>query len=155
MTRSVARAVVRDLETGDLESVVRIDGDRTGERKSDYWRGVFEDFLSGSRRRERIGLAVERDGAVDGYLFGEVRAFEFGSEVCGWVFSVGVAPDAGRGGVGSALLHEACRRFRALGVEQVRTMVRRNDVPVTAFFRSNGFVGGSFAQLELELGDDA
>ena len=47
------------------------------------------------------------------------------------------------------------RRFRALGVTQVRTMVRRNDVPVTAFFRSNGFVGGSFAQLELELGDDA
>ena len=155
MTGSVARAVVRDLAPRDLDAVVRIDGDRTGERKPDYWEGVFDDFLSGRGRRERIGLAVDRDGTVAGYLFGEVRAFEFGSEACGWVFSVGVAPDAGRGGVGSALLHEACRRFRAVGVAQVRTMVRRNDVPVTAFFRSNGFVGGSFAQLELELGDDA
>ena len=154
MRGSVAQAIVRDLESRDLEAVVRIDGDRTGARKPDYWRGVFEDFLAGGGRRERIGLAVERGGAVAGYLLGEVRAFEFGSEACGWVFSVGVAPDAGRGGIGSALLHEACRRFRALGVLQVRTMVRRNDVPVTAFFRSNGFVGGSFAQLELELGDE-
>jgi hypothetical protein len=32
--------------------------------------------------------------------------------------------------------------------------IRRNDVPVTAFFRSNGFVGGSFVQLELDLGEE-
>ena len=80
MTDGVARAVVRDLEPRDLEAVVRIDGDRTGERKPDYWKDVFEDFLSGRGRRERIGLAVDRDGTVAGYLFGEVRAFEFGSE---------------------------------------------------------------------------
>ena len=155
MSRDVARATVRDLGTTDLDAVVRIDGDRTGARKPDYWTGVFEDFLSGSRGRGRIGLAAERDGVVVGYLLGEVRAFEFGSEACGWVFSVGVAPRAGGEGVGSSLLREACRRFRGLGVDRVRTMVRRNDVPVTAFFRSNGFVGGSFAQLELELGGDA
>jgi hypothetical protein len=30
-------------------------------------------------------------------------------------------------------------------------MVRRNDVSLLAFFRSNGFVGGTFTQLERAL----
>ena len=86
-----------------------------------------------------------------GYLLGEVRAFEFGSEACGWVFSVGVDPNALHGGVASALLRETCRRFREAGVSTVRTMVRRDSVDVLSFFRANGFVGGSFVQLELDL----
>jgi hypothetical protein len=36
-------------------------------------------------------------------------------------------------------------------VARVRTMVRRADVPVLSFFRSNGFFAGSFVQLELDL----
>jgi hypothetical protein len=34
-------------------------------------------------------------------------------------------------------------------------MVRRNDVPVLSFFRANGFVGGEFVQLELDLKGEA
>ena len=30
-------------------------------------------------------------------------------------------------------------------------MMRRNDVPVLSFFRSQGFAGGPYVQLELEL----
>ena len=51
----------------------------------------------------------------------------------------------------NALLDHAKQRFRELGVTVLRTMVRRNDVPVLTFFRSGGFVGGSFAQLEFDL----
>jgi len=46
---------------------------------------------------------------------------------------------------------EAARRFRELGVPRVRTMVRRADVPVLAFFRSSGFAGGPYVQLELDV----
>lgn len=42
-------------------------------------------------------------------------------------------------------------RFRDLGVSRVRTMVRRNDVPVLSFFRSSRFVGGPYVQLERDL----
>jgi ribosomal protein S18 acetylase RimI-like enzyme len=58
-----------------------------------------------------------------------------------------------RGGIASSLLAEACREFARDGITRVRTMVRRNDIPVLSFFRSNGFVGGSFVQLELDLGE--
>ena len=70
----------------------------------------------------------------------------------GDVHEVGVTDHgAARLGVGAALLSMACRRFGELGVSRVRTMVLRNDIPVLTFFRANGFVGGSFVQLERDL----
>ncbi|MGE0455070.1 MAG: N-acetyltransferase family protein [Vicinamibacteria bacterium] len=135
----------------DLPALVRLDAHHTGTRKAAYWRRVLGEFLRPRERRGRVGLAAEIGGELAGYLLGEVRAFEFGSEPCGWIFAVGVDPAHLRAHVGSALLERACRRFRAAGVARVRTMVRRNDVPVLAFFRSSGFAGGSYVQLELDV----
>ena len=145
------RVRVRDLAEADLDDVVRIDGLHTGERKPDYWRGVLRGFLEADPQRVRVGLAAGAAGPMVGYLLGEVRAFEFGSEPCGWIFAVGVDPALARGRVASGLLAEACRRFQRAGVTRVRTMVLRNNVPVLSFFRSKGFVAGRFVQLELDL----
>lgn len=142
---------VRDLREEDLAEVVRIDAAHTGSRIPEYWGRVLQDFLGPERRRPGIALAAEDAGDLVGYLLGEVRAFEFGSEPCGWVFAAGVDPSQLRSGVASRLLVECCRRFREEGIHRVRTMVRRNDVPVLTFFRSNGFTMGSFVQLELDL----
>lgn len=143
--------VVEDLRPGDMEDVVRIDALHTGGPKPEYWSRIFRDFLGGAADRVRVGLAARRDGRLAGYLLGEVRAFEFGSEPCGWIFSIGVDTADLRSGIARTLLAEGCRRFRAAGVTRVRTMVVRNDVPVLSFFRSSGFEAGSFVQLELGL----
>ena len=143
--------VVRDLRYDHLDEVIRIDAVHTGEKKPRYWNRVFQDFLDVGREPLRVGLTAEDDGRLVGYLLGEVRAFEFGSEACGWVFAVGVDPRDARVGVASALLEEACVRFRRAGVTRVRTMVGRSEVDVLSFFRANGFVGGSFVQLERNL----
>lgn len=143
---------VRKLRASDLAAVVELDALLTGGRKQAYWRDVFERFL---RDERRIGLACSGvGGRLEGFLFGEVRAFEFGSEACGWIFAVGVDPQSTRTGIGTALLARAKERFGALGVSSVRTMVRRQDVPLLAFFRGQGFVGGPFVQLESELGSE-
>jgi ribosomal protein S18 acetylase RimI-like enzyme len=152
--RAVAALEVRELRRGDLEEVIRIDALHTGRAEPDYWKRVFADFLGRGADRPRVGLAAAGEGRLLGYLLGEVRAFEFGSEACGWVFGVGVDPRGLRRGVGSTLLGEACRRFRAAGVRSIRTMVRRNNVPVLSFFRANGFTAGSFVQLELGLEEE-
>ena len=141
---------VHDLRRKHLEQVVRIDALYTGERKPRYWERVFDEFPAHGAEN-RVGLAAEVDGRMIGYLVGDVRAFEFGSEVCGWVLAIGVDPSRSRTGVASALLEHACQRFRKAGVMRVRTMVRRNDVSVLSFFRANGFTGGSFVQLESDL----
>ena len=131
--------------------MVRLEARLTGRRKPAYWKAVFADFVSPARGSTRVGLAARADDSLSGYLLGEVRAFEFGSAPCGWIFAVGVDPAQAHHGIGSALVAEAGRRFTRAGVSTVRTMVRRHDVALLAFFRSNGFVGGSFTQLELEL----
>jgi len=151
-----AEVRIRALAQTDLAEVVRIHELHTGVREPDYWEAVLRRVRLEGEARE-VALAAETDGGLAAFLFGEVRAFEFGSDPCGWVFAVGVDPRFARGGTASRLLDEAYRRFQAMGVDRVRTMVRRNDVPLLAFFRANGFAGGAFVQLErsLEEGDDA
>jgi len=149
-----ARLKVRALRMADLDDVVRIDEMHTGERKPKYWRRVIRTFLRSSGETRRIGLAAEGESGIDAYLLGETRAFEFGSEPCGWVFAVGVDPQRLRGGIATGLLEEARRRFRKAGVKKVRTMVRRDNIPVLSFFRASGFVGGSFVELEQELPEE-
>jgi GNAT superfamily N-acetyltransferase len=139
---------VRPILPGDLADVVALDTVLTGTSKQSYWQRVFDRFL---REDACIGLAVVSEGGFEGYLFGEVRAFEFGSDECGWIFALGVRPETTRRGRASALLEEARCRFRALGVRALRTMVTRTDVPFLALFRSHGFVGGPFVQLELDI----
>jgi ribosomal protein S18 acetylase RimI-like enzyme len=148
---------LRDLRLRDLDEVVRIDALQSGRSKPAYWRHILRAFLAartaGRGPALRIGLAAAPAGetGLRGYLLGEVRAFEFGSEPCGWVFAVGVDPAAERMGIASDLLAEANRRFQAAGIGTVRTMVDRDNVPVLAFFRANSFVGGRFFQLERKL----
>jgi len=146
---------VRPLTRRDLDAVARIDALHTGMSKRRYWRGVFEEFLKRASGPDRVGLGAEAGGRLAGYVFGEVRAFEFGSPPCGWVFAVGVDPKHVRHGVATALLEETCRRFRRARVTQVRTMVRRTDIPVLSFFRACGFVGGPFVQLERSVEEAA
>ena len=125
-----------------------------GPTKPRYWRRIFDEFLSedpDGGERHTMGLGADGEPGLAGYLLGEVRAVEFGSEPCGWIFAVGVDARELRKGIANALLDHAKQRFRELGVTVLRTMVRRNDVPVLTFFRSGGFVGGSFAQLEFDL----
>ncbi|MFQ5655780.1 MAG: GNAT family N-acetyltransferase [Planctomycetota bacterium] len=139
---------IRELQEGDLERVIEIDALHTGEAKRSYWGRVFREFLAGGEGPARVALAAEHGGRMVGYILGEVRAFEFGSEACGWIFAAGVDPERLRAGIASGLLEAACRSFQEAGIRDVRTMVRRNNVPVLSFFRANGFVGGSFVQLE-------
>lgn len=147
--------IVRPLTPQDLDRVCEIDALHTGTAKPEYWQRVFADFLDlGRDRAGKVGLATQHEGALAGYLLGEVRAFEFGSPPCGWVFAVGVAPGFDRAGHASTLLSEACRLFREAGMTTVRTMVLREDIPVLSFFRARGFVGGAFYQLERNLEEE-
>jgi len=143
---------IRPLARRDLPGVVRIDAIHTGAAQRPYWTRLFREFLAPAPGRRRVALAADVDGDLAGFLLADVRAFEFGSEPCGWILEVGVDPGQTRQGIASALLAEAVRRLREVGVTTVRTMVRRNNVPVLTFFRTNGFAGGPFVQLEL-LGD--
>jgi len=140
-------ALIREARANDLGGIVTVDRLRSGAAKSEYWARILEQYGAGTDGRVAL-VAIGADDEVLGFLFGEVRAWEFGSERCGWIFSVAVQPDAERHGTATRLCDEAVRCFATMGVEMVRTMVRRSDVPLLALFRSMGFVAGTFSELE-------
>ena len=94
---------------------------------------------------------AEQQGRVVGFITGEVRAFEFGSEPCGWVFALNVDPEIRVHNVGTRLFEALCETFRRAGVEKVRTMLNRDNHLVLSFFRSLGMMAGPFIQLEKDL----
>jgi ribosomal protein S18 acetylase RimI-like enzyme len=141
---------VRPVEVGDLDQVAAIDSEITGIPKTDYWYELFHRY-GASRSRQRLFLVAEAKGAIQGFIIGEVRDWEFGSPPCGWVFGINVHPGARLAGTGTRLLEAICADFRHAGVDKVRTLIARDNSLVLSFFRSQGMMAAPFIPLEKDL----
>jgi ribosomal protein S18 acetylase RimI-like enzyme len=146
---------VRRVKEADLGRIVALDERVTHLAKPDYWDDIFERYAS-RRVDQRFFLVAEaNDGSAAskllGYIVGEVRAWEFGSEPCGWVFAFAVEPETRLRGIGERLFEAISNEFRAAGMRTMRTMVPRHNRLHMAFFRSEGMVAGPYIQLEMEL----
>jgi ribosomal protein S18 acetylase RimI-like enzyme len=140
---------VRPAQPADLPAVTALDAENTGMAKPAYWKERFEWY--GGRRPDRFFLVAERDGALLGFIVGEVRAWEFGEPPSGWIFAIHVSPSARLHGLGSLLFDAICARFRKAGVQHVRTMLARDAQLLMSFFRGLGMMAGPFIQLEKRL----
>jgi hypothetical protein len=141
---------IRTAQAEDIASVAILDEKTTGQPKHQYWQELFTHFHQ-SRGAGRAFLVAEQQGRVVGFITGEVRAFEFGSEPCGWVFALNVDPEIRVHNVGTRLFEALCEIFGRAGITKVRTMLNRDNHLVQAFFRSLGMMAGPFIQLEKEL----
>jgi ribosomal protein S18 acetylase RimI-like enzyme len=145
-----AEVRVRPVEAADLAQVIALDADVTGLEKADYWYELYHRY--GSRGgKQRFFLVAESAGAIQGFVVGEVRDWEFGSPPCGWVFGIDVRPDARQAGIGTKLLEAICDGFRRAGVAKVRTLLARDNNLVLSFFRSQGMMAAPFIPLEMGL----
>lgn len=159
MPRTSERSVslrIRRVRPTDVALVAALDKRVTSMAKTRYWQDVFERY--GRRRpKERLFLVAEPlegrpAGRILGFIIGEVRAWEFGSGPCGWIFALSVEPAARLHGVGEALLNAISAEFRGAGMTKVRTMVARDAALPMLFFRGEGMVAGPYIQLEKDLG---
>jgi ribosomal protein S18 acetylase RimI-like enzyme len=140
------RAAVRS----DSPVLMALDQEITGLAKRKYWKESFARL--GSRRpSQRFILVAENQGHIDGFIVGEIRAWEFGEPPCGWVFAIQVRPRARLRGIATRLFETLCDRFRRAGVTKVRTMMARDNHLVLSFFRSQGMMAGPFIELETVL----
>ncbi|MBL8766304.1 MAG: GNAT family N-acetyltransferase [Planctomycetes bacterium] len=146
---------IRELRAADARSIAAIDGAHTGKARPKWWQQTIERHLAGKSRRVGLVAVEGPKERIVGFLLGQVRAFEFGSDECGWIWAVGVHPEHLHRGIGRALMQRAKERFADDGVLLLRTMVRKDDVTTLTFFRSGGFAAGPFVELELPIGDGA
>jgi ribosomal protein S18 acetylase RimI-like enzyme len=147
---------IRRVRVDDIPLVTALDKRVTGVAKAAYWRDVFTRY---GRRRPREGFFLVAETAsrgsdkpLLGFIIGEVRAWEFGSAPCGWIFALSVDQGARLRGVGEALLEAISAEFVKSGVTKVRTMVARGDRLPMLFFRGAGMAAGPYIQLEMDLG---
>jgi len=140
---------IRPATAADLDAVIHLDTQITAMPKVEYWHGIFERF--GRRETDGFFLVATSGERVLGFVVGEIRAWEFGSDPCGWIFAIEVSPDLRMNKVGSALYAALCANFRKAGVSRIRTMLARDAQLVMQFFRSQGMMAGPFIQLEKEL----
>lgn len=141
---------VRQAEASDLGQVIAIDAEVTGLEKTDYWYELFHRY-GGGRTRQRLFLVAEYGDAIQGFIIGEIRDWEFGSAPCGWVYGLSVRNSARLAGVGARMLDAICDGFRHAGVHKVRTLLGRDNSLVLSFFRSQGMMAAPFIPLEKDL----
>jgi GNAT superfamily N-acetyltransferase len=154
-TKTNAAVRVRRVQAADIANVITLDTRVTKLAKAEYWNDIFLRYGK-QRHRERFFLVAEnradREGPrLLGFIIGEIRAWEFGSTPCGWVFALSVEPNMRLHGVGSALLEAISTEFKKAGVNKMRTMVARDSRLPLLFFRSEGMMAGPNIQLEKDL----
>ena len=147
---SLAELRVRPVHAADLGQVIAIDAEVTGLEKTDYWYELFHRY-GGGRNRQRLFLVAESGNAIQGFIIGEIRDWEFGSAPCGWVFGLSVRASARLAGVGARMLEAICDGFRHAGVHTVRTLLARDNSLVLSFFRSQGMMAAAFIPLEKNV----
>jgi len=150
-----AALAVRRVRAADLPQVIALDERVTGLAKPEYWHHMLTHY-GRHRRAERMFLVAAPPArapqrSILGFIAGEVRAWEFGSEPCGWVLALSVEPDARLHGIGEALFEAMSAEFRRAGVAKIRTMVARDNRLHLLFFRGEGMMAGPYLQLEKEL----
>ncbi len=143
---------VRRAEDADLAKVIALDMEVTGVAKDAYWADLHERYAT-RRPGERFFFVAESADKrqILGFVIGEIRAWEFGSEPCGWVFGVSVDPEVREHGVGERLLETISAAFRDAGVGKMRTLISHGNHLLMSFFRSQGMMAGPYLQLERDL----
>ena len=139
---------IGDVRLENLPEIIALDTAITGISKPELWYAYYGEIQRGL---SRSFLVAQLGGQVVGYIIGDIRAWEFGSAPCGWIVTIGVAPQHRLEGIASALFSAVVERFRPSGVTTVRTMTHIDEPLLMSFFRSHGMTAGPFIELETPI----
>jgi predicted N-acetyltransferase YhbS len=129
---------IRPLRHGDAVVIVRIDRQRTGRSRADFYARQFETLAADPRFF--VALAAEREGRVVGFAFARILDGEFGgSAPVGVLDAIGVAVEEERKGIATALLSAMEAALSARGVRELRTQADWTAHGMAAFLAAAGF----------------
>jgi len=99
-----------------------------------------------------LNLGAEIDGKLVGFVFAEIRLWEFGrGEKTGWIKVLGVDPEYQGRGIGSKLGETLLGHFKRKNINKVRTLVDWYGGDLISYFKSLGFNILNMIPLEKEL----
>lgn len=131
---------IRLMQVEDFDSVVGIDKKVLKASRPEYYELKFEKLFKSREYLPTSLVAENQDGAVVGFVMGELYMGEYGIAREGATLdSIGVDPDCQHTGIGEQLMNEFMDHLRDLGVQKVNTLVDRNDTILMRFFSTNQF----------------
>ena len=140
---------IRPLDELDLNGIVRIDERISGIYQPEIWEARVMYY---TRRDPGASQVAEIDGKVVGFMFGDLRAGEFGlEERSGWIERFGIDPDHRGRDLGRRMFEAIQQYFQAEGAKSVRTLVDDKDAALTGFLGAIGFTPSSLKALEIKL----
>ena len=153
---------IRPLREADIEAIIEIDAEISGEGKPGFWRGLLtlyepaeEDPATGAAGEPHANPTylcevAEIDGQVIGFVLGDLQAWQFGIPRCGRIIAIGVRPAHRRDGVASRLARELLEGFRKMNLPVVQCLVKSGD-PLGEFFSAMGFAESPWMTMEKSL----
>ena len=140
MVQAATDVRIRALNELDIGAIVKIDEKVTGQYRPDEWERRIAYYI---RRDPEASLVAEVNGAVVGFMLGEVRSGEFGlEEPTGWIEILGVDPSQRGKDIGRRLAEAMLAHFKGQGATSVRTLVDeglKHWEQISRFFRALGF----------------
>lgn len=149
-------AIVRILKMEDLEEILQIEKkiekahDLESKERMEYLKETAVYHLQ--QGEPLMNLGAEVDGKLVGFVFAEIRLWEFGrGEKTGWIKVIGVDPEYQGRGVGQKLGETLLDHFRRKKIKKVRTLVDWYTGDLISYFKSLGFNILNMIPLEKEL----
>ncbi len=131
------KATIRPFREEDLEEIIRI------ERLSfkDPWPPTLFSYMS--RKAPDLFLVAEEEGAVLGYVIGELKEVILSGLPhrlkMGHIVNIAVAPERRRRGVASMLMEEVERRFLERKATRATLEVRESNTSARIFYKNLGY----------------
>ena len=145
MVKSKGEARIRKMTEADLQKVKEIDKELVGPYRSIAWPVRVEAHWW--IYRGLPGFVAEIEGEVVGFVLGDIRGAEYGTDVGGWIDMMGVSSGHQSKGIGRMLVEAFCQECQRQGVK-VRVVVVGNDKRLVGFWRSVGFLKGNLVSYE-------
>ncbi|MFP4081570.1 MAG: GNAT family N-acetyltransferase [Candidatus Aminicenantes bacterium] len=149
-------ANIKLLTINDLEDILRIEEEI--EREQDLENPERMDYLKETalyhlqQGDPLMNLGAEIEGKLVGFVFSEIRLWEFGrGEKTGWIKVLGIDPEYQGRGIGRKLGETLLGHFERKGIRKVRTLVDWYEGDLISYFKSLGFDILNMIPLEKEL----
>ncbi len=143
---------VRLMKADDFAAVVRIDEKVLKASRSEYYRLKFETLVQSPEYLPTSLVAEENGGMVVGFVMGELYIGDYGiTQKKATLDTIGVDPDYQHKGIGEQLFNEFMDHLKALGVQNITTLVDENDSKLMHFFSAKQFSPSKTINLERSL----
>lgn len=147
-----------------MSVTIRVFAEADTEAVLALWREAFPEYNDASRphRNPRLSIAnklgtqpelffvaIRNDGDVEGAIVGTAMAGYDGHR--GWLYSVAVAPQARRHGLGTRLVRHAESALAAMGCLKLNLQVLTDKAEVLAFYERLGYRADAVVSLGKRL----